>query len=90
MAKEKLLTFEMLDRYQHIVQAWLWWWENVDALYTLTDRISAWVVDDTVMAIWVSGRQGLPNSFVNWDSPRERSWDGADVIKGPFLPQSGN
>ena len=53
VAKEKLLTFKMLDRYQHIIQqqAWLWRWENIDALYTLTDRIPAWVVDDTVMAI---------------------------------------
>ena len=39
VAKEELLTFDMLDRYQHVVQqqAWLWRWENVDALYTLTD-----------------------------------------------------
>ena len=39
MAKEELLTFDMLDRYRHIVQqqAWPWRWENVDALDTLTD-----------------------------------------------------
>ena len=92
VAKEELLTFDMLDRYQHIVQqqAWPWRWENVDALYTITDCIPTWVVDDTIMAIWVSGRQGLPNSFANWDSPKKRSWYGADVITGPFLSRSGN
>ena len=39
VAKEELLTFEMLDRYRHIVQqqVWPWRWENVDALYTFTD-----------------------------------------------------
>ena len=62
--------FDMLDKYLHITQqqAWPWRWENVDALYTFTDQIPAWVVDDAVMAIWVSGRQGLPNSYTNWDS----------------------
>ena len=60
----------MLDKYPHIVQqqAWPWRWENVDAFYTFTDQIPAWVVDDAIMAIWVSGRQGLPNSYANWDS----------------------
>ena len=39
VAKEELLTFNMLDRYRHIVQqqAWPWRWQNVDDLYTLTD-----------------------------------------------------
>ena len=85
MAKEELLTFEMLDRYQHIVQqhAWPWRWENVNALYTLMDRIPAWVVDDTVMAIWVSGRQGLPNSFVNWDSPEKEAGMVLMLSRGP-------
>ena len=75
VAKEELLTFDMLDRYQHIVQqqAWPWRWENVDTLYTLMDRIPAWVVDDTIMAIWASGRQGLPNSFANWDSKNKEA-----------------
>ena len=85
VAKEKLLTFEMLDRYRHIVQqqAWLWWWENVDALYTLTDHISARVVDDSVMAIWASGRQGLPNSFANWDSPEKEAGMALMLSRGP-------
>ena len=75
VAKEELLTFDMLDRYRHVVQqqAWPWQWENVDALYTITDRIPAWVVDDAIMAIWASGRQGLPNSFANWDSPEKEA-----------------
>ena len=39
VAKEEILTFDMLDRYRHIIQqqAWPWRWENVDALHTLTD-----------------------------------------------------
>ena len=75
VAKEELLTFGMLDKYPHIVQqqAWPWRWENVDALYTLTDRIPAWVVDDAIMAIWASGRQGLPNSYTNWDSKNKEA-----------------
>ena len=70
VAKEELLMFEMLEKYPHITQqqAWPWIWENVDALYTFTDQIPAWVVDDAVMAIWASGKQGLPNSYTNWDS----------------------
>ena len=38
VAKEELLTFDMLDKYPHIVQqqAWPWRWENIDTLYTLT------------------------------------------------------
>ena len=85
MAKEELLTFDMLDRYQHIIQqqAWLWRWENVDALYTITDHIPAWVVDDTIMAIWVSGRQGLPNSFANWDSPKKEAGMVLMLSRGP-------
>ena len=73
VAKEELLTFDMLDRHRHIVQqqAWPWQWEHVDTLYALTDRIPTWVVDDAVMAVWASGKQGPPNSFVNWDSPEK-------------------
>ena len=85
VAKEELLTFEMLDRYRYIVQqqAWLWHWENVDALYTFTDRTSAWVVDDSVMAIWASGSQGLPNSFANWDSPKKEAGMALMLPRGP-------
>ena len=85
VAKEELLTFEMLDRYRYIVQqqAQLWRWENVDTLYTFTDRISAWVVDDSVMAIWASGRQGLPNSFANWDSPEKEAGMALMLSRGP-------
>ena len=85
VAKEDLLTFEMLDRYQHVVQQqeWPWRWENVDALYTFTDHISAWVVDDSVMAIWASGRQGLPNSFANWDSPEKETGMALMLSRGP-------
>ena len=69
-AKEELLTFDMLDRHRHVVQQqmWPWQWEYVDTLYALTDRIPTWVVDDAVMAVWESGKQGPPNSFVGWDS----------------------
>ena len=75
VAKEEVLTFDMLDKYPHIVQqqAWPWRWENIDTLYTLTDRIPAWVVDDAIMAIWASGRQGLPNSYANWDSKNKEA-----------------
>ena len=85
VAKEELLTFDMLDRYQHIVQqqVWPWRWENVDALYTITDRIPAWVVDDTIMAIWASGRQGLPNSFANWDSLKREVGMALMLSRGP-------
>ena len=85
VAKEELLTFDMLDRYRHIIQqqAWLWRWENVNALYTLTDHIPAWVVDDTIMAIWASGRQGLPNSFTNWDSPEKEAGMALMLSQGP-------
>ena len=71
-SKEELLTFEMLGRYQHVInqQAWLWQWEHVDALYKVTDRIPAWVVGDSVMAVWASGKEDLPNSFTNWDSSK--------------------
>ena len=74
-AKEELLTFEMLDKYPHITQqqAWPWGWENVNALYTFTDKIPAWVVDDAVMATWASGEQGLPNSYTNWDSKNKEA-----------------
>ena len=85
VAKEELLTFDMLDRHRHIVQqqAWPWQWEHVDALYTLTDRIPAWVVDDTIMAVWVSGEQGPPNSFVNWDSPEKVAGMVLMLSRGP-------
>ena len=43
------------------------------ALYSLTDRIPTWVVDDTVMAVWASGKQDHPNSFTNWDSPEKEA-----------------
>ena len=85
VAKEEILTFDMLDRYRHIVQqqAWPWRWENVDVLYTVTDRIPAWVVDDTIMAIWASGRQGLPNSFANWDSENKEAGMALMLSSGP-------
>ena len=85
VAKEELLTFDMLDRYRHIIQqqAWPWRWENVDALYTITDCILTWVVDDTIMAIWASGRQGLPNSFANWDSPKKEAGMALMLSQGP-------
>ena len=70
-SKEELLTFEMLGRYQHVInqQAWLWQWEHVDALYKVADRIPAWVVGNSVMVVWASGKEDLHNSFTNWDSP---------------------
>ena len=69
-SKEELLTFEMLGRHKHIInqQAWPWRWEHIDALYKVTDCIPAWVVGDSVMAAWASGKEDLPNSFTNWDS----------------------
>ena len=69
-AKEELLMFDMLEKYPHITQqqAWPWRWKNVDALYTFTNQIPTWVVDDDVMAIWASGDQSLLNSYTNWDS----------------------
>ena len=74
-AKEDLLMFEMLEKYPHIVQqqAWLWRWENVDALYTFVDQIPAWVIDDNVMATWALGMQDLPNSYTNWDSEHKEA-----------------
>ena len=71
-SKEEILTFEMLGRYRHVInqQAWLWQWEHVDALYKVTDRIPTWVVGDSVMAVWASGKEDLPNSFTNWDSAK--------------------
>ena len=91
VAKEELLTFDMLDKYRHIVQqqAWPWRWENVDTLYTLTDRIPAWVVDDTIMAIWASGRQGLPNSFTNWDSMNKEAGMVLMLSRGPSCLRVG-
>ena len=85
VAKEELLTFDMLDRYRHIIQqqAWPWQWENIDALYTLTDHIPTWVVDDTIMAFWASGRQGLLNSFTNWDSPKKEAGMALMLSRGP-------
>ena len=74
-SKEELLTFEMLGRHRHVInqQAWPWWWEHVDALYKVTNRIPAWVVGDTVMAVWASGKEDLPNSFTNWDFPEKEA-----------------
>ena len=91
VAKEEILTFDMLDRYRHIVQqqAWPWKWENVDTLYTLTDRIPAWVVDDAIMAIWASGRQGLPNSFANWDSENKEAGMALMLSRGPSCLRVG-
>ena len=91
VAKEELLTFDMLDRHRHIVQqqAWLWQWEHVNALYTLTDRIPAWVVDDTVMAVWASGKQGPPNSFVDWNSPEKVAGMVLMLSRGPSCVRVG-
>ena len=89
VAKEELLTFDMLAKYPHIVQqqAWPWRWENVDALYMLTDRIPTWVVDDAIMAI----RQAGPSEQLRKLGFKEqRSWYGTDAIKGTFLPRSGD
>ena len=83
-SKEELLTFEMLGRYQHIVnqQAWLWRWEHVDALYKVVDHIPAWAVEDSVMAAWASGKEDLPNSFTNWDSPKTVSGMALMLLRG--------
>ena len=61
----------MLGRYRHVInqQAWPWQWEHIDALYKVADHIPTWVVGDSVMAVWVSGKEDLSNSFTNWDSP---------------------
>ena len=85
VAKEEILTFDMLDKYRDIVQqqAWPWRWENIDALYTLTDQIPAWIVDDTIMAVWASGKQGLPNSFANWDSENKEAGMALMLSRGP-------
>ena len=74
-SKEELLTFKMLGRHRHVIQqqAWPRRWEHVDALYSVTDRIPAWVVGDTGMAVWASGKEDLPNSFTNWDSPKKEA-----------------
>ena len=91
-AKEELLTFEMLEKYLHITQqqAWPWRWENVDALYTLTDEIPACVVDDAVMATWASGEQGLPNSYTNWDSKHTEAGMALMLSRAPSCVRVGN
>ena len=35
------------------------------------------------MAIWASGRQGLPNSFANWDSPEKEAGMALMLSRGP-------
>ena len=35
------------------------------------------------MAIWASGRQGLPNSFANWDSPNKEAGMALMLSRGP-------
>ena len=35
------------------------------------------------MAIWASGRQGLPNSFTNWDSPKKEAGMVLMLSRGP-------
>ena len=68
--KEELLTYEMLGRYQYVVnqQGWPWRWEHVSALYKPVDRIPAWAVENSVMKTWASGKEDLPNSFWGWDA----------------------
>ena len=91
VAKEELLMFEMLEKYPHITQqqAWPWIWENVDALYMFTDQIPAWVVDDAVMAIWGIRQAGPSEQLHELGFQEQRSWHGADAVKGTFLPRSG-
>ena len=90
-AKEDLLTFEMLEKYPHIVQqqAWLWRWENVDALNTFVDQIPAWVVDDAVMAMWASGEQDLPNSYTGWDSEQKEAGMALMLSRAPSCLGAG-
>ena len=92
VAKEELLTFEMLEKYPHITQqqAWPWRWKNVDALYMLTDQIPAWVVDDAIMATWASGEQGLPNSYTNWDSKHTEAGMALMLSRAPSCLRVGN
>ena len=82
----------MLDKYPHITQqqAWPWRWENVDALYTFTNQIPAWVVDDAVMATWASGEQGLPNSYTNWDSKNREAGMVLMLSRAPSCLRVGN
>ena len=35
------------------------------------------------MAVWVSGKQGPPNSFVNWDSPEKVAGMALMLSRGP-------
>ena len=92
VAKEELLTFEMLDKYPHITQqqAWPWISENVDALYSFTDQIPAWVVDDAVMATWASGEQGLPKCYMNWDSKNREAGMVLMLSRAPSRLRMGN
>ena len=92
VAKEELLTFEMLEKYPHITQqqAWPWRWKNVDALYMLTDQIPTWVVDDAIMATWASGEQGLPNSYTNWDSKHTEAGMALMLSRAPSCLGVGN
>ena len=92
VAKEELLTFEMLEKYPHITQqqAWPWRWKNVDALYMLIDQIPTWVVDDAIMATWASGKQGLPNSYTNWDSEHREAGTALMLSRAPSCLGVGN
>ena len=53
------------------------------------DRIPTWVVDDTIMAIWASGRQGLLNSFANWDSKNKEAGMALMLSRGPSCLRVG-
>ena len=74
-SKEELLTFEMLGRYKHVInqQVWPWRWEHIDALYKVADRIPTWVVGDSIMAVWASGKEDLPTALRIGTLPKRRS-----------------
>ena len=55
----------MLERHPLVTDqvAYKFQWDRVDALYQFVDRLPAWVVDDEIVDVWVSGHEDDPQSF---------------------------
>ena len=53
---EERITFENLEQYPFVMQqsAWELQWDRVDALYKTCSGIPAFIIDDSVIAQWLS------------------------------------
>ena len=70
LSREEFLSFDIIECHPLITvqKAYEFQWDKVDGLYQFVDRLPAWIVDESIVALWGTGDEDTPQSFKGWQT----------------------